>query len=106
MNQWIFLIDGYGIKKESNQRQSLNRSIADGQNLDAFKSFIVQLIDDEYSFYNDYDSRDSPQISKDASAVVSNKEQPAKESESELKEQALQLQLGVSNTKGNEEKNQ
>lgn len=71
MNQWIFLIDGYGMKleskkhgesqkkKNSNQIQQMQtkmntkkQSVGE-ENVEVFKTFIVKFIgDQEYSFYN------------------------------------------------------
>ena len=71
MNQWIFLIDGYGMKKKEvskklpNQENdlkmsrkqisaTLNQGKQNDEQSEAFKTFIVRFIgnQDEYSFYN------------------------------------------------------
>lgn len=74
MNQWIFLIDGYGMQLESmDQNESLRGSIGDSEKPkepqnprasikgqrgdeaqeDVFKTFIVRFIgNQDYSFYN------------------------------------------------------
>mmetsp|Transcript_17212 Transcript_17212/g.28991 ORF Transcript_17212/g.28991 Transcript_17212/m.28991 type:complete len:86 (+) Transcript_17212:1670-1927(+) len=76
MNQWIFLIDGYGMKLENQgeegdekdpEAQKLKdekklkevkkhkggRVASDPDNVEVFKTFIVRFIgDQEYSFYN------------------------------------------------------
>jgi hypothetical protein len=69
MNQWIFLIDGYGMKLET-KKQNLSIKKLDSSdksakkvpnkilkteenNIEVFKTFIVKFIgDQEYSFYN------------------------------------------------------
>lgn len=77
MNQWIFIIDGYGMQQEQvdlstvsssrleeqkisapNSTQRLKQKMAQGikqevESVDTFKTFIVRLIgDQQYSFYN------------------------------------------------------
>ena len=82
MNQWIFLIDGYGMQQENNDnlsdvdKKSVNRKPSSSkinelkknqvknqgshterglqpENTDVFKTFIVRFIgNQEYSFYN------------------------------------------------------
>lgn len=78
MNQWIFLIDGYGMKLETKQglaqkKKDSEDALAQMQkkvnskakpaddNMEVFKTFIVKFIgDQEYSFYN----VDDPQVGK------------------------------------------
>lgn len=72
MNQWIFLIDGYGMKRETSMglgsperagEAAVRRAIASPEkqgrdpqpaaNAETFKTFIVHFMgDDEWSFYN------------------------------------------------------
>ena len=60
MNQWIFLIDGYGMKRErayGSPERAIEKSSsvrqANGENSEVFKTFIVHFMgEDEWSFYN------------------------------------------------------
>lgn len=77
MNQWIFLIDGYGMKLESKSKQQSikkNNNVSEmikaksakqqqkipEDNVEVFKTFIVKFIGDkEYSFYNINDQEEN-----------------------------------------------
>ena len=89
MNQWIFLIDGYGMKLQTKQSASLKKKDADDalammqkkvnskakatdENMEVFKTFIVKFIgDQEYSFYN----VDDPQVGKPDRQMLEAKEE-------------------------------
>ena len=130
MNQWIFLIDGYGMKMEKQSQNKMIRSkekiapkvstkkLQPDENIEVFKTFIVKFIgDQEYSFYNvtnsDIANQDNLPLSEDESHKTRNPQSQIHSTDVpdtqgteviRLQEQAASLQQSIndSNVTGNE----